>query len=248
MGFFKAIGRGFGKIVEKVGDFVGSETISSAGRSIQDACTERIASERSYDKKEANIYTTERLNEILISFSEGYLQQATSIENNCIRLVEQYYDKLIQLIKSTPGSTQNAANLKALKKGKKRISETITGGIKDPLAKRMSLDDSECLKILKMDSGENKRQAMTKFSKKVINEALNNLAQSVRKALNNQVEDIQDYLSSISEEQEKTMQVLRGRFDKMVKDNEFEKSDKEKNCVLPLYIIDASDYVFDILK
>ena len=252
MGWFgsmvRAVGRAVGRGVEKVGNFLGSETISNAGRSIQEACAERVASEKSYDKKEANIYTTDRLNEILVSFSEGYFQQTTTIENNCIRLVEDYYDRLIDIIEKAPSSVNSAANLKALKHGKSRISRTITGGIKDPLAKRMSLDDSECLSILKMDSGTEKKQAMTNFTKKVIKEALNNLTKNVRAALTDQTEDIQDYLSGISEEQEKTMQALKEHFDKMVQDNELEQGDKEKKCVLPLYIVDVSDCVFDILR
>lgn len=246
MGFFKAIGRAIGRGVEKVGNFFGSETLSNAGRSIQDACSE-ISFEKSYDKKVANIYTTDRLNEILVSFSEGYFQRATEIEKNCIRLVEDYYDKLIEIIENAPSSARSAANLRALKSGKGRIAKTIAGGIKEPLAKRLSLDDSECLGILKMDSGEEKKRAMTSFTNKVIKEALNNLSKNVRTALNEQSEDIQDYLSGISEEQEKAMQALKEHFDKMVKDNELEQSDKEKNCVIPLYLMDASERVVDIL-
>lgn len=248
MGLFKAIGRGFGKLVETVGDAIGSTTISNLGWRIQDACAERVASEKSYDKREANIYTTERLNEILISFSEGYLQHATFLEKECIRLVEEYYDKLISVIENVPGGAYSVANLKALKNGKRRISKTISGGIREPLAKRMSLDDTECLGILKMDAGAEKRKAMKDFTQKVTEEALNNLAKSVRDSLNDQTEDIRDYLNSISEEQAKTMQVLKQRFDKMVGDNEMEQWDKEKNCVLPLYIVSVSDGVCQILK
>lgn len=47
-------------------------------------------------------------------------------------------------------------------------------------------------------------------------EALDNLANNVRESLNDQTEDIQDYLNSISEEQAKTMQALKERLDKMV--------------------------------
>lgn len=180
--FFRAVGRTVGRVVETVGDAIGSTTISDLGWKIQDACAERVASEKSYDKKEANIYTTERLNEILVSFSEGYLQNATLLEKECIRLVEEYYDKLIGVIESAPGGTYSAANLKALKNGKGRIPKTISGGIREPLAKRMSLDDTECLGILKMDAGVEK--------KKVTEEALNNLAKSVRESLNDQTEDI----------------------------------------------------------
>lgn len=248
MSFFKAIGRIIGRTVEKVGDFLGSEGIASFGRRVQENCAEMVASEKSYDKKNANIYTTDRLNEILVSFSEGYFQQATGIEKTFIKLVEDYYDELIGIIENVPSNSHSAANLRALKTGRSRIVKTITGGIKDPLAKRMSLDDAECLGILKMDSGSEKKTAMTIFTHKVIKEALDNLSKNVRISLNDQIGDIQDYLSGISEEQERTMQVLKEQFDKMVKDNELEQNVKEKNCVQPLYCIDATECVSKILK
>ena len=247
MGFFKSIARAFGRGVEKVGNFFGSETLSNIGRGIQDACAERVAGEKSYNKKEANIYTTDRLNEILLSFSEGYFQQATAIEKNCIIMVEDYYDKLIEIVENAPSNAHNIANLRALKTGRGRISKTINGGIKEPLSKRMSLDDSECLSILKMDSGNEKKQAMTLFTKKVIKEALNNLSMNVRIALNEKSEDIEDYLGCISEEQEKAMQAIKEHFDKMDRDNELEQSDKEKNCIMPMFLLDVTDCVSQIL-
>ena len=112
----------------------------------------------------------------------------------------------------------------------------------------MSLDDSECLSILKMDAGADKKTAMKHFTQTVTKEALDKLANNVREALNDKTEEIEDYLNSIAEEQAKTIQVLKERFDKMVGDNELEQWDKEKNCILPLYIVDTSDCVCQILK
>lgn len=244
----RAAGRTVGRGMEKAGDIFGSETLRNVGRNIQDACAERVASEKSYDKKEANIYTTDRLNDILVAFSEGYAQEATRIEKECVRLVQEYYDEMIGLIENASEGDYNKANLKMLRNSRSRISKTIKGGIKEPLAKRMSLDDSECLSILKLDSGEEKKKKMKNFSRKVIREALLNLSNKVKQTLSEQTEDIQDYLSGISEEQEKAMQALKAQFDKMVKDNELEQSDKEVNCVMPLYIVDATECIFDTLK
>lgn len=135
-----------------------------------------------------------------------------------------------------------------LKSAKGKIGKTISGGIKEPLSKRMSLDDSECLSILKMDAGSEKRKAMTRFTNKVIKESLNNLAKSVRESLNEQSQDIEDYLNGISEEQENAMRAFKEQFDKMVTDSESEKSDKEKNCILPLYRIDTVEQVLKIVE
>ena len=167
MGWLKSLGRKLGRGIEKFGEFTGIDVISDWGRNIQDACAEKISYEKSYDKREANIYTTDRLNEILVSFSEGYLQQSTAIEKHCIRLVEDYCDKLIEIIENAPDSAHSVANLRVLKSGKGKITKIITGGIKEPLSKRMSLDDLECLEILKMDSGTEKNEAMAKFTKKL---------------------------------------------------------------------------------
>lgn len=252
MGWFgslvKEIGRGIGKAFEVVGDGLGIGLLGDLGRGLQDICAEEVASEKSYDRKKANIYTTDRLNDILVAFSEGYFQEATRIEKECIRLVQEYYDKMLSLIENAPGGDYNRANLKMLKNSRSRISKTIKGGIKEPLAKRMSLDDAECLRILKLDSGEEKKKKMKNFSRNAIKEALLNLSNKVKKTLSEQTEDIQDYLSGISEEQEKAMQALKEQFDKMVEHNELEQSDKEMNCVMPLYIVDATECIFDTLK
>lgn len=247
MGLFKSIGRAFRKCVETVGDFFGSEKISNAGRRIQEACSEKIASEKSYDKTEANIYTTDRLNEILVSFSEGYFQQATTIENSAIKYVEEYYSQLISEVVKILKAVPNTSNLNALKNGKKRISNVIIGSIKNPLAKRMSIDDSECLSILKMDSGFEKKEAMTKFSSKVINEAIENLIQNVRNVLKDQTDDIEDYLCNISESQEKDLKNLKVAFDNMISSSNLEQIDREKTCVQSLVVIECADLVLSLL-
>ena len=247
MGLFKSIGRAFGRAVEKVGDFFGSSKISQVGRNIQNACAEKVASEKSYDKKEANIYTTERLGNILSDVSAGYYAQATTLENQCIRLVELYLDRIINIIKSVPNNTLTNANLASLERTKERISKKITGALREPLAKRLSLDDSECLKILKMDSGDEKRTMMSNFTKKVFAESLGNLADEVRESLNDVKDDVEEYLEAISEEQEKQMKLLKDSFDKIVNEYQDEQEDTENSCIKPMTILSATDEIQKIL-
>ena len=78
MGFLGKIKNGFENIVRKVGRAIedfgqtsGIAFIENVGRSIQDFCSERISMEASYDSQAADIYSTKRLTEILVSFSDG---------------------------------------------------------------------------------------------------------------------------------------------------------------------------------
>ena len=248
MGWLKSLGRLVGRGVEKVGDFLGSSTLKNIGRGIQDACAEKIASEKSYDKHEANIYTTERLSNTLSEMSAGYLEQATLIEKSCIHHVESYFEKLISMIKEAGGSSYNKANLNSLERGKGKIAKMIEGGIREPLSKRLSIDDSECCSILKMDSGSAKLTAMKNFTHKVICGALDNLAKKVRESLNDITDDIEDYLSNISEEQEKEVQVLKQHIDKIVESIEQEQSNTENSCIVPMLVLNASEQVLSVLK
>lgn len=194
MGFFKSIGRAIGRGVEKVGNFFGSSGISNFGRSIQNACSERISHESSYDKRSSSIHTTERLVDTLSAFSSGHLSKAEWIEKRCIAVVEDYYDDIIKLLEDAPSENVGKTGLWRLKNARTKISQNITGGIKEPLAKRMSIDDTECCQILKMDAGEQKRNAMESFCQKVIRESLNNISKKVRSSLEEQLEDVGDYL------------------------------------------------------
>lgn len=251
MGFFESICRGFGRAVgrgiEKVGGFLGSSMIQEFGRDIQYACAEKVAEERSFERETANVYSTERLNEILVSFSEGYYQQATAIENTCIENVKDYYEDIIRLLEQASDTTIINSNLKRLKKEKSRIGNHIQGAIKEELAKKMSLDNSECLQILKMDAGEEKRKAMTKFSKKIINEALDNLSKQVRHTMDEQMEWIEDYLTNISEEQEREFSVLKARYDKMLQDDSLEENNQEWHCVEPLFVLNTVEKIRQLL-
>ncbi len=244
MGWFgkigRAIGRAIGGAVEWVGTTTGSTFLMDVGSEIQDFCTEKIASEKSYDKTEANINMTARLSDTLSEFSEGYFKQATSMEHAYIREVEQFYEWLIETVEEGLGKGYNKA---ALNNGRKRIEREISGSIKNPLARRMSLDDAECLKILKMDSGTEKKEAMSKFTRKVINEASDNLSKSVRQSINDQMEEIEEYLNAVLDEQENELMNAKSFIDNLCKKDLLDEKDKEKSCVAPLIILAAVNEV-----
>lgn len=235
---FKNIGRKVGRGIEDFGQTSGIAFIENVGRSIQDFCSEEISMEASYDSQAADIYSTKRLTEILVSFSDGYLDYADGIEETCIREVENCYDDFIQLLEQAMEEGANKAGLKRLKSAKSRIRRTIKGSVRTPLARRMSLDDAECLRILEMDSGTEKRDAMKRFTQRVIREALKNTADQVRLSLDEQLEDIEEYLTGIQEEQQKGLSTLKEQYDAMVAKGDQEATDREQECLEPMIVLE----------
>ena len=246
--FCRKIGKGIGTAIEGVGNFIGNEAVAGFGRSIRNACAEKVAVERSYEKQTASVRSTERLSEVLVSFSVGCLQQAETIENASIRAVENYYDALLKLLEQSSDMTGNQAGLKRLRASRTQIKRNIKGSIKNPLAKRMSLDDEECLRILKMEPGPEKGQAMSLFSQKIIESALSNTAHQVREVLDEQLEDINDYLSGIQEEQEREYKALRNQYDILAENGVKEQSDREKSCLDPAVTIAGISIAQELLQ
>ena len=244
MGLFSWIGRGIGKLVEKAGDLVDSDTLRKVGRGIQELCSEKVANESSYDKQTANFHSTERLAEILAEFSKGLFDKGSSYEKFCIKNVEIFYNKLVEAIKSVPDFSQNSqAELIALRNEGRRIKNSIDKSIVNHLSKRVSLDDRECLEILKMSSGEEKKQRFSSFTDKVIKEALDALADNVRNSLKDCIDGVCEYLQNVSERQEKELSQLRDSFKKMCRSNNMKAEEREKLCVTPMIIISEIDQI-----
>ena len=123
----------------------------------------------------------------------------------------------------------------------------ITGSVKEPLAKRMSLDDSECLRILKMDSGEKKEEEIRKFSRKIINEALDNLGRKVREAIREQTGELEEFFRNYMEQQEKKTAAAKRQYDAMLQEGALEEADIEKNTMEPQIILKTAELIENML-
>lgn len=252
MGFFSFIGDLVGRAVESIGDKIGDVTgwygISDVGMAIQDVCSEEIGQEKSYEKSSANICTTERLNETLVSFSKKYLEHSEKLERECAQKIEQYFDELIKTLETSFKDKQCVVQLRQIRNNKSKIKKMINGSVKEPLAKRMSLDDAECLKILKLDSGTEKKEKMKKFSNKVFCEALDNLSQRVKKVLDEQTEDIEDALWNYLDTKDKEVKNVKKQYDDILKMGNGKSEDIQRNCMKPLLLLKEIEAVQNNLQ
>src|SRR5574344_250589 len=248
MGFFSFLGRCVGTAIEKVGNAIGSEFISNIGEKLHDFCSDRVAQESSYDRNTANINTTERISELLSGYRELYEEKANFVETKAQNLVKEYVDYLIEVIEKNSENNLSQTDIKSLKSASKRSFRTIKGSITSVIAKKLSLDDSECCSILKLDSGTQKGKEIKKFYKKVVGEALASLANDLRDELDEQVQNIVDHFDSSLEEKANSAQAFKVQLAKFAQDIASDVSEKEKNYVEPLLIIEASKDVLDILN
>ena len=209
-------------------DFLGSvvDFVVDKAERVVDFFGDLFGGETSYEKETADVYTTERLNEILVSFTDEYLPQTSKIEFEVIKEIEKYYNDLISEVQKSNIKSE-AYMQKKLKREKNEIRATILGSIRSPLEKRMSLSDRECLEILKMDSGTAKKKKMNQFVQKIIDEAFNNLVCNVEKSLREATEEVKECFENLLKDREEENAVMKNQYENLLNEKRKE-VDKEK--------------------
>lgn len=244
----RAVGRVAGRVVEGVGKLVHSETIQRVGRDIQDACRKTASDtgrQHEYDQDTATERETRQIADILSSFSLGLNSQAGSIEVMAQQTVKQYFDNLTAAIQDVMG---NNAMVRTLKSQKNIISSNIPGKLRDVLAKRVALTDSECSRILKMPAGTEKEKAMNDFGHKVIQEGLDALEKSVSKSLDTVSDMIAEELDRMAKQQKLDLENFAAQLQDVLKHQGNSTSDRENGMLAPAERLSASEMILDLLE
>ena len=139
---------------------------------------------------------TIRVQESLTEFRTDTQNRSEKLENEVIKESREFLDEFLNDIrkynKIRYGNRRLNINLSHIERENRKTEDEIHGFIVKRVSKRASLDDSECAKILKMDSGKEKEQALDKFYKKILKEAVLELEEVLRNAMEKQTDMVED--------------------------------------------------------
>lgn len=226
MGWFKnscrAVGRFVGSVIETTGKVLDLETMKKIGRRIKDACTDvsrDTGKTDRYDKERARLEETKRINMILTEFSLNLENKADEIEKTAIEESKVYFEQLIKELNNSKSDT--GINVSRIERTMSRVEREIKGNLKTYISKRVSIDDSECLEILKLEAGYKKENEMKKFSEKILQQGLNNLVKDIKDVIKEQ----NDIVTEVIEER---LEDINSNLDRKIKDFNLLESSKLK--------------------
>lgn len=220
---FKSVGRAIGRGVEKVGEWTNSETLQNIGQGIQSICTDvsRNTGEiDSYYKERARLEETKRINMILTEFSLKLESKADEIERIAIRESKVYFEELINELNKSKSDT--GINVLRIERTMERVEREIKGNLKSYISKRVSIDDNECLEILKLEAGYKKENEMKMFSEKILQQGLNNLVKDIKEVIKEQNEIITEVI-------EERLDDINSNLDRKIEDFNLLESSKLKS-------------------
>lgn len=229
MGLFSFIGNaaksivtGIAKVARKFADAVLGKMDK---KSEQIGRTEKVT-------KTSSVSVVDNTNEILYSYADEYRVLAKEYEQAALNAVNDYFRGLVNLLEKNEEIKHKIGLLK-LKRKQKDITRKISNAITNVVARRISLDDYECRRIISSSSGYNKTNQMKNFCNRVLREANDNLANTVEDVLYEQQDMINSFLDDFVTEKELSLNNMHDTMVKLQKEKEKGDFDSEKMQLLP---------------
>lgn len=172
----------------------------------------------------SNTLSIEQMNKLLCSYSTEYNKIAKKTEDNCLDIVNKYFEYLLGEIQKNH-DIQQLIGIKKLEKTQKDISNQIKGTIIKTVASKLSLDDKECRKILSLPPCDNKTFKMKNYCSDILDKANNDLADKVTQVLREQSYEINNFLDYYMTEKENSISGLKNAFsdlEKQIQNDGFE--------------------------
>lgn len=210
MGWFSSVGDWFREKKEQAKQWV-QEKVDE----VLDWVESKIGDSKAVDASSSADQVND-VNEILLDYSERYRSFARELENDCLTLVQQRFEETMELLSGRAELKRDfKQEIKALRRRHKELCAAIPDAITGVVAKRVSIDDSECRSILALAASDSKRYKLRNFCKSVIREANDNLAQRVHTALVEQANEIGDALDEYMEAKEQNLSNMQRAFAQM---------------------------------
>lgn len=245
-GFFSrvkdCVSNGISWVKDKVGGlFSSSKTVGS-----------HASREDSYDPEKARMEETIRINKILTDYRLDVESKSDDFERTILKISRNSIDELLAFLKRINnkkyGNISLNLNLDKISRENRKTEDLIHGFIKKRIQKKVSLDDASCLKVLRMDAGQEKNKAMTSFADSIIKASIDQLTKEIRKSLEGQYDNI---INQIENRIENVSYIMNDRVSKMKKIENL-KSKDENNLQLEQlelsYMISVCDLIISNTK
>lgn len=134
---------------------------------------------------------------------------------------------------------------------KKRFSRTIEDLdeiFDNCLLKRISLDDSECISILKMMPGESKANRMSEFKQAVFSQAIDDVCKSVERSVEEFFDTVDDTFVGKINSLAASIEEKAAAFEKLTNEREKSDSEIESTRLQSLKNITLAEMAFELLE
>lgn len=172
-----------------------------------DEISRDVGSSDSFEIERANAKRIQKMNEELLDYSRKYSQKSAELEQDVFEQIDDVLERILDSVKEIENVKMDEKkiriNLNSLKKEMKKFQRANRGNFISSIHKNLSLDNKECIEILRLDSGKEKEEGMKRFLRKVLQSELKKLGKLAEEVLEENlkmlIETLEDKILEIGE-------------------------------------------------
>lgn len=200
----------------------------------------------SYDPEHAQMQETIRVQNALTEFRTDTQTRSINLENAIIEESREHLDAFLADVrkynKIKYGGRSLSINISHIERENRKTEDKIHGFIVKKVSKRISLDDEECLKILKLDAGAEKTKELDHFYRKVLSEAISELMVILQNAMEQQTDTIEERIQQRMDSIVDVYEAKSGEFERIQKIKNTDEVKLEQAQIKLSYFVALCEY------
>ncbi len=187
-----------------------------------------------------------QVHEVLTLNNEKYIKIAEATEEGYQKYINDCFAEIIRELKQDE-TISKSFNMESLLFEQKNLCRQMKGVITRKIYSELTLDNSEIRKIMAVSDKKQRKNRYNNYANGVLQDAMNHAAGQCRKALNVQMEQIDEFLQDYVDSKSKEAERMKNRFVEMERAMENKTFDADKAQLDPKVKLYAVDTIKDIL-
>lgn len=231
------------KIFRKIGQIAKKVWNRITGK---DRVQEEISQKKGFNLEKSEASDIAELNRLLNEYRSNIATAAGDLEREMIVEYSMQMQEIMDLFEEY-NKTLKIIRSETVKRRFNRMSREIKGTFAEYISKKISLDDAECVKVLKLPAGELKNQRLQEMKQKVFIEAGNDIITKIKNAVDDFSETVEDAFYEHLDRAEQSVTEKNNALEKLAKNSEENSSLSESVLFQADYIISVCSYADTLL-
>lgn len=193
----------------------------------------------------SSLENIDRIMQIFSDFKEQVHARAVEVEAAVVDEINYYAEELHIILEQTDNVSKYSIHTKRIERQIDRMASRVKGTIDHELAKKVSLDDPQCKKMVKMIPGAKKEAAMNEFFNTAVTDALDSCCMELQSTLGEIYDDVEIEIVGAIDAIQKQNEHLMESFSSI--DEKDYEATAQRQIADAYYLIEICDRVLEML-
>lgn len=206
-----------------------------------DEVQDEISKQKGINPEKSNANEIAELNKLLVDYRQNISSAATDMEREMIVECSMMLDEIMELF-NEHNKTLKLVRSDSIKRKFSRACKDLKGTFASYVEKKFSLDDAECVKILKLPAGDLKNQRLQEMKQNVFIEAGNEVIRRIKDTVDDFMETVEDAFDEHLERSEQVIQDKTEAFEDISKGFDGDSQEFESVIIKSNYMLAVCSY------